>query len=214
MKATRRLAHLVARVAAKLEHYRDLVTTALGEDAPVKERLISHVCINTQNTWAEFCRAYAMSTALNPTRLGGEAIILSDTTVRSESDVVSAAVRLLRGHVYQRGRWKRRDEPPWHDPNTLLLTLDGVGASNSEEIRTAFSLGSRVFEDLPVFRNFYAHRSEHTAMKARRIAYKYGIPMLRRPTEIICRATPRAPQQPVVLEWIDDIWVTVQILCR
>ena len=123
--------------------------------------VISHVCINAQNTWAEFCRAYALSTVRAPIRRGGQAIVLGDRAIRTEADVVGAAIKRLKSHVCQRGNWTRRDEPPWHDPNTLLHTLEEMDASNVDDLRSAFSLGSRVFEDLPVFRNFYAHRSEY-----------------------------------------------------
>lgn len=177
-----------------------------------KDQLISHVCINAQNTWAEFCRAYALSTVRAPVRRGGHAIILGDRGIRTEADVVEVAVKRLKNHIYLRGNWTRRDEPPWHDPNTLLHTLEEMSASNVEDLRSAFSLGSRVFDDLPVFRNFYAHRSEYTAMKARRIAYKYGIPVREHPTVILCRTSPGASQA-VILEWLDDIWATVQMVC-
>ena len=203
---------MVARVGGKLDGYRGLALGASEErDVATRDRLVSHVCINTQNLWAEFCRAYALSTVYQPVRLGGQSIVLGDPAVTREEEVVAAAVRLCKANVYARGKWTRRDEPAWHDPNTLLRTLEALQVSNAQELRNAFSLGSSVFEDLPVFRNFYAHRSEYTAVKAGRIAYKYGIPRLEQPTEVLCSSSARA--QPLIVEWMDDIWITVQLLC-
>ena len=213
MRSTRQLGRLASRVWARLDSFRLLAATAQQKDLVLKDRLISHVCINTQNTWAEFCRAYALSTVLEPVGLGGQVIVLGAPGIRNGSDVVKAAMRRFRNRVYQRGTWERRDEPPWHDPKTLLGTLDELRASNLGDVRSALSLGSAVFDHLPVFRNFYAHRSEHTAIKARRIAYNYGIPRLDHPTQILCRTPPQASQA-MILEWIDDIWATVQLLCR
>lgn len=212
MRRTRKLSHLVARSAGKLDGYRDLAVAAQRERDSVRDQLVSHVCINLQNTWGVFCRAYATSTVLTPIRLSGQTIVLGDPAVKTESDVVAAAMRRFKNRIYKSGSWTRRDEPAWHDPNTLMLTLQDINVSNLADVRSAFSLGSPVFDDLPVFRNFYAHRSEYTAVKARKIAYKYGIPMLERPTDILCRTAPRA-SQPVVLDWIDDMWATVQLVC-
>ena len=170
MRRTRKLDRLATRVLRRLHEYRDLAVDAQQAEDRARDQVISHVCINAQNTWAEFCRAYALSTVRAPVRRGGQAIVLGDRAIRTEADVVGAAIKRLKSHVYQRGNWTRRDEPPWHDPNTLLHTLEEMDASNVDDLRSAFSLGSRVFEDLPVFRNFYAHRSEYTARKARRIA--------------------------------------------
>ena len=212
MKTTRKSARLAGRTLKRLYEYRDLAVTAQGMEDKCRDKLISHVCINVQNTWAEFCRAYALSTVRVPVRRGGQSIVLGDCGIRTEADVVVAAMKRLKSHIYQRGTWTRRDEPPWHDPNTLLHTLGDMKASNIEDLRSAFSLGSRVFDDLPVFRNFYAHRSEDTAEKARRVAYRYGIPVREHPTAILCRTSPGA-SQPVILEWMDDLWATVQMVC-
>ena len=213
MRSTRDLGRLASRVAARCDGYRHLAAVARETEVSVRDRLVAHVCINMQNSWAEFCRAYTLSVILEPIRLGGSVIILGEAGVKTEHDVMATVMRRFRRRVYNRGGWRRRDEPAWHDPNTLLRTFEDLKASNVGDIRGALSLGSSVFDDLPVFRNFYAHRSEHTAVKARRIADKYGIPRLEHPTEILCRV-PLQAAQPVILEWIDDIWVTVRMLCR
>ena len=212
MRSTRELKRLASGVAGRLNGYRDLAIAARVIGSGGRDRRISHVCINLQNTWGEFCRAYALSSARRPARLSGGVISLGAAHVRSEQDVVVAAMQRFRPRVYVRGNWSRRDEPAWHDPNTLLGTMQVVGASNLNDIRAALSLGSSVFDDLPIFRNFYAHRTEHTAIKARGIAYRYGIPRLDHPTDILCCTPPRASQS-IMGEWIDDIWVTVQMLC-
>ena len=212
MRSTRELKRLASGVAGRLNGYRDVAVSVRRFDSGGGDRRISHVCINLQNTWAEFCRAYALSSVRRPARLSGGFISVGAVHVRSERDVVVAAMQRFRPRVYNRGNWSRREEPAWHDPNTLLGTMEDVRASNLDEIRAALSLGSSVFDDLPVFRNFYAHRTETTAIKARVIAYRYGIPRLDHPTDILCCTPPRAAQS-VMVEWIDDIWVTVQMLC-
>lgn len=74
------------------------------------------------------------------------------------------------------GVWHRRQEPSWHDPHTLLHLAATLGFQNLATIQAAFSLGLRVFIDLPVVRNFYAHRNEGTEQAAKNVAANYGIP--------------------------------------
>jgi hypothetical protein len=75
------------------------------------------------------------------------------------------------------------------------------------------SLQSRAFADLPVFRNFFAHRNKGTAQAAGAIAPQYSIPSYRHPIEILA-TTPKGSPYPLLVDWIDDLSVTVELLCE
>lgn len=86
--------------------------------------------------------------------------------------------------------------------------------SHLAEIRMAFSVSTRVFDDLPTFRNYYAHRNEESAKKAIYIARRYYvISGASSPTEAL--ATPALKRtQPLILDWLDDMSVVMQMLCE
>lgn len=78
----------------------------------------------------------------------------------------------------------------------------------------ALSVSTRVFDDLPKFRNFYAHRNEESAKKAVDLArHYYVIGGAKSPTEAL--ATPALKRtQPLILDWLDDMGVVMQLLCE
>lgn len=80
------------------------------------------------------------------------------------------------------------------------------------DVLAAFSVPTKVFEHLPMMRNFYAHRNEHTARIAKNLA-RYTIPMRGHPTEILCTRAYGRPQI-LILDWIDDITAIVELLCE
>jgi hypothetical protein len=110
------------------------------------------------------------------------------------------------------GSWHRRDEPAWHDPNILLTLANDVGASNLSDVRSAISGGFTVFSDLPVFRNFYAHRNPRSLRAAADLAPSYGIAASLRPTQILLSRPPSSPQL-LIHEWFDELLFNVEFLC-
>jgi hypothetical protein len=111
------------------------------------------------------------------------------------------------------GNWRRRDEPPWHDPKLILVLARDFGFSNYSVIANTFSLGLPVFAHLPVFRNFFAHRGRGTSEAARNIAFHYSISGALRPSEILLSNAIWRPQ-PLILDWIDDISAVIDLLCE
>jgi hypothetical protein len=87
-----------------------------------------------------------------------------------------------------------------------------IGCSNLTEITHAFSIATGVFDDLPRFRHFFAHRNEHTVSFVRDIARKYSIDPQLHPTEMLCTSAYGRPQT-ILRDWMDDMDATVQLLC-
>lgn len=127
---------------------------------------------------------------------------------------VGLAIVSVRPHATppHSGLWHRRDEPAWHDRNLLIRFCSNIGCSNISDIEGAFSFGSRVFEDLPVFRNFYAHRNGQTQLAATNLGPQYGIPATFTPSQILASYALGRPQQ-LILDLIDDIIFTIELLC-
>lgn len=121
-------------------------------------------------------------------------------------------MQIHKPHVFQKGRWDRRDEPAWHDPNIFIRSCGAVGCSNYQDILAAFSVQAKAFDFLPVFRNFYAHRNEQTARRAINIAHEYSIVPHYHPTQILSSTAYGRPQS-LLLDWIDEIIFVIEFLC-
>lgn len=191
---------------------------ALADEAsrlswPESDWAISYVTIGCLNAWANFVRAYFLSCTLSPWREKGARITLSNISIRTFDDALDAAMRKCKPWIRKRGNWDRRDEPAWHEPNTLIESCKEIGCSNQTEILNALSLSPQVFKHLPTFRNFYAHRNDHTVMKAKNIARHYSMPIQGHPSEILLTPAYGRPQI-LILDWIDDIHTIVELLCE
>ena len=175
---------------------------------------ISHVTINLLNIWSNFVRAYYLSCSFSAKSSNGVKVFPSVKFARS-SDAIGRAIVKYRPAATPNslGIWHRRDEPTWHDPAVLLTLATDVGLSNINQIVAALSLGSRVFNDLPTARNYFGHRNEGTFQAALGISTYYGIPKRGQRPATLLHTRPLGRPQPLLLEWIDDIQATVELLC-
>lgn len=178
------------------------------------EACLSYVTIEVLNTWVNFSRAFYLSLILHPRTASSNQRIIVGTPGLNFDQAVGLAIRIYRLHAVPgaSGVWHRRDEPTWHDPNVFMRVCNNIGCSNMPDINAAFSFGTRVFNDLPVFRNFYAHRNLQTEYAAKQLAPQYGIPATFRPSQILLARPLRRPQS-LIFEWIDDIIFTIEYLC-
>lgn len=174
---------------------------------------MAYVTIELLNFWSAFSRFYALSCIMSPRRVNGGRVKV--TTVGLDfNGVIGLAMRRHKKNPTPRsdGSWHRRDEPPWHDTKVLINCCADLGCSHLSDVQAAVSLQSRVFEDLPVFRNFFAHRNMGTAEAARAIAPQYSIPGHRHPLQILA-SQPKARPVPLLVDWVDDLDVTIELLC-
>jgi hypothetical protein len=112
----------------------------------------------------------------------------------------------------QAGLWEVRDEPPWHDPYWLTHLAQDEKFANHADIDAAFSTGYQVFSDLPVFRNYFAHRNQRTREAAMRLAPKYGVGTTLKPSEVL-RAVAPSGTVSVLHEWVNQLDYTLEYLC-
>ena len=201
------------RHAAQRIYKLQTITLAVGNlSASDEDKLLGHVVIEGLNTWSNFQRAYFLSCVLRAWKEDGLRITLSNPTVRTLTDGMGICMQTCKPWIWARGTWQRRDEPPWHDPQTLIRATNAIGCSHNVQIVAAFSTGTSVFAHLPTFRNFYAHRNDDTARKARVLALQYSISSSLQPTQILLSRSYGSPQ-PLVLDWFDDLSAVVSMLC-
>ncbi len=172
---------------------------------------IAFVVIETVNVWASFTRAYYLSWFMKPRTLTGQRVSCTQP-LRSFQDALLFAIRHSRSPGYKRASSMRRDEPAWHDPGNLLSLARAVGPSNIEQISSVLSFGATYPSNLPTVRNFYAHRNDETFRKVQNKAVLLGLGTNLRPCEFVCAALPLRPQN-VISDWLDEIRLTIELLC-
>lgn len=214
MKPCRELGVLATHVRRRLARHHQVVDAAI-QFAPSlhTEQLISYVSIDLLNSWVNFARSYYLSCCMGARTAVGLQVNLT-TRPASLTAAIGLAVHQHRPKAQPRsdGSWNRRDEPPWHSSLTLLSLAAFLGFSNQTGIQSAFSIQTRVFADLPVFRNFYGHRNEQTQKAASKLGPQYGISPLLRPTAILL-GRPSGRPQALIHEWIVDMSLAAEIMC-
>lgn len=211
MQRVARLGRLEGVAIRRALRLRSLVDAYSLPVTPERERVVSYVTIEALNLWASFARAYYLSSALGARIRAGGRVTVQLQGIRTPGDAITFSVVKIQRRRGT-GPWKRRDEPAWHDPNTLLTLFGYLGASNLNEVHRAFGYQTGVFRQLPTFRNFFAHRNEETARKTADIARGYGLSPRLRPSEVLCTRSVGRPQN-ILADWLDDLRNVIQLMC-
>lgn len=179
-----------------------------------REAYATYLVLEASSTWANFVRALYLSLTLRPRTANGARISIGLSGL-SYDDALGHIIRRHkpRAQPLSTGAWHRRDEPAWHDPNVFLDGCVQLRCSHVSQFTAAFSTGTSVFQQLPVFRNFYAHRNHQTLQATMALIPRYGIPWAASPTEALL-SFPLSWTQPLLVQWLDDIDFTVEYLCN
>jgi len=181
------------------------------KDAP--ELYIANTTIETLNTWSNFSRSFYLSCALHSKAVNGNRIT---TTSRAANfnDAIGYAMQCCKPKVTlnSSGIWARREEPAWHDPNTLIRICTEIQCSNITNICDGLSGGQTFFSDLPTFRNFYAHRNQETELAAMNKAPRYSISATLKPSAIL-REFPIGETSILLVKWLNELEFTIEYLC-
>jgi hypothetical protein len=213
MRASRKLRNLSISCSARLRRLEARMAGISASSAGTSaEIMTSNVAIEALTSWANFSRAYYLSCFLVPKT--ESKLSVSITPVFPIVDALGFAIQIWKPRAAPNtaGIWSRRDEPTWHDPNTLLRLLTQIRSSSLADVQAALSLQYTVFRDLPVCRNFFAHRNRETEKAAMDVALKYGIAGSPRPAKMLL-SFPYGGTEPLLLKWLHEIEFTVQYIC-
>lgn len=96
---------------------------------------------------------------------------------------------------------------------SIRNSCDAIDCSHYVSVTAAFSIPTSAFDDLIPFRNFFAHRNDHTVNLAKAVAFSYSISQLLHPTDILCSFA-YGRHQILLLDWLDDFQATAGQLCE
>jgi hypothetical protein len=214
MNRCKSLLKLRRTFVARLERLERRLSASATLAPQDRDPVISYVTIESLNAWSQFAKALYLSCMLNA-KTESKATVVVVPAGASLNDAIGLAITKYKRSATPNsvGEWARRDEPPWHDPNILLGVCQQVNCSIYLQMQSAFSLGQRVFLDLPVFRNFFAHRNRLSSRAAMNLGPLYLLPSSLRPSDILMRSKPMAVAS-VLEEWIAELKITAEFLCQ
>jgi hypothetical protein len=201
------------RAFSRIAHYANAIT--LYDPIREVDRVMAFVTIELLNTWTNFSRAYYLSSILNLRSESGRRWNIA-MPISTFDEAIRVAVNLNRPshkQVPPGATIHRRDEPTWHDPYELMRFVAHIGHSNLTGIQNAFSGGTSTLRDLPVFRNYFAHRNRGSKQAAIDIASNtYGIVSLRPACALLDYNYGHVNR--LIDEWIEDMRDIMVYLCR
>src|ERR1700677_1994198 len=134
------------------------VVPAASLTAPDWDKRVSFVCIEALNAWISFVRFFYISSACGAKTAGGVRVTTANGRMTAVAALLEAA-RFKKGAPGFAGKVSWRDEPIWYDPVRIQLLFKSLAISNEPIFSSAFGYPTNVFDGLPRFRNFYAHRN-------------------------------------------------------
>jgi hypothetical protein len=201
---SRQFAHRIGRLVP-------LVKSAQSPANNVLDRATAYVAIELLNSWANFCRAFYISSALHAWTASGTRVTTSTPRIVNVPDATDFAMYTLKPRTPR--PWTRRQEPTWHSSAQLIKLLMALGASNLATVTAALSYPTDAFGYLPTARNFFAHRNEDTARKLHNIAAPMLISAIGHPTNILIQKRPARPNN-VLTDWALDLLVVSGLMVR
>lgn len=209
MRPAKRSDRLLRPAQRRFQKLRGVVT-GIGRRGlrPENERELAYAVVEAWNTWREFARAYMLSSTVGLRLLDGSMGVPRAVLVPDHEAGRRECMRSIRSAT----RFKQRKEPDWTRPFIILRLAQALDLSNTPAIMAALALNTRVFDDLPCVRNFYAHRNRRTFEAAVKLASHYSITSPDTPSAFVLSISPGRPQS-VLEDWMDDLSLAVTFLC-
>ena len=213
------LARLNRMFDARIRRLEFIAASAARRSDSSVDRLIAFVTIEALTTWSNFSREFYLSCALlSPKTISGRRVSHTTSGISNERQALLRSIQVLKPNRYNEAarsvQIARRDEPTWHEKLSLPRMAQDLNLSNQAFIVAGLSYPTTFFNDLPVVRNFYAHRSYGSAQRVQELARRnYGIRNLLHPTTLL-NHTLIGSTQTLILEWLGDMRAITDTLCN
>jgi hypothetical protein len=205
------LGKLQQRTHRRLLRLTEVLATA-PTDSHEQDRRVAFVTIEALNSWIQFCRYFYLCCALGGKEADGTRLSPAAGRLATTDDALTFAIHLMKPTLKAKSApWSPWDEPIWRKAGDFSKIMRALDTANVPKVVGAVSLATSALNDLPAFRNFYAHRSDSTVKNAQKLATKYVISAKLHPTQILTGYAPGRPRS-VLHEWLDDLFVVVDLM--
>jgi hypothetical protein len=212
MRPEPHLGALIWKTSRRALRLRELIRYRTLPLSTQDEQLLSYVTIEGLNLWTMFARCYFLSSALKARTSNGPRVVIAVGGINTQNDALTFAVYQERPRfVGMTGPWAYWQEPTWRNPVAFDRVMAALKPSNLGNLRKGLAYPTTALDDLPVFRNYYAHKGRNTALQARSIARKYALSPAMRPSELLCSRGPGRPQS-LLADWLDDVRNIVELM--
>ena len=180
---------------------------------------MTYLTVESLVSWANFCRSFYLScTVCSARQIGGGRVSHTRSVITDQRSALVEAIRELKPNALSQVRARRninsRFEPTWHEKRSLVALSGNLAFPNNATIVAAFSYPTRFMDDLPIIRNFFAHRSQGTARKVEALASRdHGLATLHHPADLVNK-TLTGHTEPLLIEWLIDIRAIGLALCQ
>lgn len=218
MRIERDLRRLQRSAHGRLRRLRYVAVHCSSGGATPKDRElgVTYCVVELYNLWYSFSRCFFLSAAFGARDGAGVRVVIhAGAPPSTVEQALTYAIRTRPSYRKRKPPWRWQDEPSWVKPTVLLDTLRAIGASNTATVSAGLSASGGVFDDLPPFRHFFAHRGRDTAETLRPLIRAQTIsPALRPTAALLTPATVLGVvrPQPWLLDWIDDLTNAVQFI--
>jgi hypothetical protein len=219
MSRLRSLAALNRSFTARIHRLEFIAATVTGRTGAEADRAVAFAIIEALTTWANFSRDFYLACAIRcPKTVTGARVSHAVPNIGNERLALLHAIQVLKPNRYNAAvksvTISPRDEPTWHEKICLLRLSANIKLSNQASILSGLSYPTTFFNQLPVIRNFYAHRSYITVEKVRNLAQQqYGIGHLQHPCNFINQVHVGSTQT-LLSEWLGDMRSISGLLCN
>lgn len=200
-----KLETLLIRRRRRLRYLRAVEVGARGAPGRDADRACSFVAVEALNFWTQYCRDFVIQCARGAMTVGGVAVKATTVPYTSRDDLLTDLAKRF-GHMKKNavGPPGGLQEPTWRVPQRVADVARYLGLANEGSIRSATSVGTVVVSELPVARNFAAHRCESTAEGLRQLGIKYGVGPAPKLAEVM-QAPGASGGVTVASEWLAEI---------
>lgn len=175
------------------------------------EAEITHLVINMQTFWSNWCRSLYLSSCFGARTTSGN-LAISALPLVSDDDAITVAIKgaLVPVPVLP---WPSWNEPHWFSPSDLATIVGRAQLSNGASLVTVLNSMPPTIQHLRISRNYLAHRNIALKQIALSIGPSYLIGSAKQVSEILLFVEPGRSIS-VIERWTYDLRRAARALCQ
>lgn len=193
MQCTSDLTKLRDALRGRIRLLRDLCRNCRGPLSDADFRTIAFAAIELDNLVVFGLRQFAKSALLGGRTSAGDYVQTSVSPGSTEEAAAFVYASINPSGYANRGSpltIREKDEITTRNPKDIEKVLTDYAATNLSRYALALSLNSSAFDEIKIFRHFFAHRCRDTYQKVGKLAQDLGLPVPNRPETLVISGHP------------------------